>query len=308
MVDLSVRKGKLSLKNPIMTASGTFGYADEFEDFIDVSRLGAVVTKAISLKPRPGNSWNRVIEVTSGMINSIGLENVGIEKFISDKLPVLRKKNIDFVVNLAGSGMDEYVELARICDANKIHAVELNVSCPNVKSGCLEFGTDARTLGELVKSVREVYNGCLIVKLTPNVTRIEDIALAAQENGADAVSAINTLKGLGMKLSFKNGKFYREQVIGGFSGMAVKPVALGVVNRLKSVLDIPIIGLGGIASMHDVLEFFAVGAEAVQIGTANFTAPDISERIIDELSAFMEENGFRTLEELKAELRCFPPR
>lgn len=308
MVDLSVRKGKLSLKNPIMTASGTFGYADEFEDFIDVSRLGAVVTKAISLNPRPGNSWNRVIEVTSGMINSIGLENVGIEKFISDKLPVLRKKNIDFVVNLAGSGMDEYVELARICDANKIHAVELNVSCPNVKSGCLEFGTDARTLGELVKSVREVYNGCLIVKLTPNVTRIEDIALAAQENGADAVSAINTLKGLGMKLSFKNGKFYREQVIGGFSGVAVKPVALGVVNRLKQVLEIPIIGLGGIASMRDVLEFFAVGAEAVQIGTANFTAPDISERIIDELSAFMEENGFKTLEELKAELRCFPPR
>ena len=297
MVDLSVRKGKLSLKNPIMTASGTFGYADEFEDFIDVSRLGAVVTKAISLNPRPGNSWNRVIEVTSGMINSIGLENVGIEKFISDKLPVLRKKNIDFVVNLAGSGMDEYVELARICDANKIHAVELNVSCPNVKSGCLEFGTDAKTLGELVKSVREVYNGCLIVKLTPNVTRIEDIALAAQENGADAVSAINTLR-----------KFYREQVIGGFSGVAVKPVALGVVNRLKQVLEIPIIGLGGIASMHDVLEFFAVGADAVQIGTANFTTPDISVRIIDELSAFMEENGFRTLEELKAELRCFPPR
>ena len=303
MVDLSVRKGKLSLKNPIMTASGTFGYADEFEDFIDVSRLGAVVTKAISLNPRPGNSWNRVIEVTSGMINSIGLENVGIEKFISDKLPVLRKKNIDFVVNLAGSGMDEYAELARICEANKIHAVELNVSCPNVKSGCLEFGTDARTLGELVKSVREVYNGCLIVKLTPNVTRIEDIALAAQENGADAVSAINTLKGLGMKLSFKNGKFYREQVIGGFSGMAVKPVALGVVNRLKSVLGIPIIGLGGIASMQDVLEFFAVGADAVQIGTANFTTPDISVRIIDELSAFMEENGFRTLEELKERLR-----
>lgn len=308
MVDLSVRKGKLSLKNPIMTASGTFGYADEFEDFIDVSRLGAVVTKAISLNPRPGNPWNRVIEVTSGMINSIGLENVGIEKFISDKLPVLRKKNIDFVVNLAGSGMDEYVELARICEANKIDAVELNVSCPNVKSGCLEFGTDARTLGELVKSVREVYNGCLIVKLTPNVTRIEDIALAAQENGADAVSAINTLKGLGMKLSFKNGKFCREQVVGGFSGMAVKPVALGVVNRLKQVLEIPIIGLGGIASMQDVLEFFAVGAEAVQIGTANFTVPDISERIIDELSVFMEENGFKTLDELKAELRCFPPR
>lgn len=303
MVDLSVSKGRLILKNPIMTASGTFGYADEFEDFIDVSRLGAVVTKAISLKPRPGNSWNRVIEVTSGMINSIGLENVGIEKFISDKLPLLRQKNINFVVNLAGSGMEEYVELAQICERNKIGAVELNVSCPNVKSGCLEFGTDPKTLGELVKSVREVYNGCLIVKLTPNVTRIEDIGLAAQENGADAVSAINTLKGLGMKLSFKNGKFYREQVIGGFSGMAVKPVALGVVNRLKAVLNIPIIGLGGVASIQDVLEFFAVGAEAVQIGTANFTTPDISERIIDQLTKFMEENKFNTLEELKKELR-----
>ena len=303
MVDLSVKRGKLILKNPIMTASGTFGYADEFEDFMNVSKLGAVVTKAISLKPRPGNSWNRVIEVTSGMINSIGLENVGVEKFISDKVPVLKAKNINFVMNLAGSGMDEYVELARICEANKIGMVELNVSCPNVKSGCLEFGTDARTLGELVKSVREVYNGCLIVKLTPNVTRIEDIGLAAQENGADAVSAINTLKGLGMKLSFKNGKFFREQVIGGFSGQAVKPVALGVVNRLKQVLEIPIIGLGGIASMQDVLEFFSVGAEAVQIGTANFTTPNISERIIDELSVFMEENGFETLDEFKERLR-----
>lgn len=303
MVDLSVKKGRLNLKNPIMTASGTFGYADEFENFMNVSRLGAVVTKAISLKPRPGNAWSRVIEVTSGMINSIGLENVGIEALLSDKLPVLKSKNIDFVMNLAGSGMDEYVELAKICDENKIGAVELNVSCPNVKSGCLEFGTDPKTLGELVKSVRAVYSGCLIVKLTPNVTRIEDIALAAQENGADAVSAINTLKGLGMKLTFKNGKFSREQVVGGFSGRAVKPVALGVVNRLKSVLEIPIIGLGGIASMTDVLEFFAVGAEAVQIGTANFTTQNISEKILDELTEFMETNGFETLDELKERLR-----
>lgn len=303
MVDLSVNKGKLLLKNPIMTASGTFGYADEFEDFMDVSKLGAVVTKAISLKPRDGNSWNRVIEVTSGMINSIGLENVGVEKFMAEKLPVLKSKNIDFVMNLAGSGMDEYVELAKICEVNKIGAIELNVSCPNVKSGCLEFGTDAKVLGQLVKSVREQYHGCLIVKLTPNVTRIEDIAIAAQENGADAVSAINTLKGLGMKLSFRNGKFFREQVVGGFSGMAVKPVALGVVNRLKQVLDIPIIGLGGIASMQDVLEFFAVGAEAVQVGTANFTVPNISELIIDELRDFMTKNGFNTLDELKERLR-----
>lgn len=303
MVDLSVNKGKLVLKNPIMTASGTFGYADEFEDFMNVSKLGAVVTKAISLKPRPGNSWNRVIEVEAGMINSIGLENVGIERFISEKLPVLNSKNINYVMNLAGASEAEYVELAKISEQNGIKAIELNVSCPNVKSGCLEFGTDAKTLGELVKSVRDEYTGCLIVKLTPNVTRIEDIALSAQENGADAVSAINTLKGLGMKLSFRNGKFLREQVVGGFSGVAVKPVALGVVNRLKQVLDIPIIGLGGISSMQDVLEFFAVGAEAVQIGTANFTYPNISEKIIDDLEAFMAQNGFSCLDELKERLR-----
>ena len=303
MVDLSVNKGKLVLKNPIMTASGTFGYADEFEDFMNVSKLGAVVTKAISLKPRPGNSWNRVIEVEAGMINSIGLENVGIERFISEKLPVLNSKNINYVMNLAGASEAEYVELAKISEQNGIKAIELNVSCPNVKSGCLEFGTDAKTLGELVKSVRDEYSGCLIVKLTPNVTRIEDIALSAQENGADAVSAINTLKGLGMKLSFRNGNFLREQVVGGFSGVAVKPVALGVVNRLKQVLDIPIIGLGGISSMQDVLEFFAVGAEAVQIGTANFTYPNISEKIIDDLEIFMEQNGFSCLDELKERLR-----
>lgn len=303
MVDLSVKKGKLSLKNPIMTASGTFGYADEFNDFIDVSRLGAIVTKAISLKPRAGNTWNRVIEVKSGMINSIGLENVGIEKFLSDKLPILKEKGINFVMNLAGSSLEEYLELVQISEANKIGAIELNVSCPNVKSGCLEFGTDANVLGKLVREVRNRYSGCLIVKLTPNVTRIEDIAIAAQENGADAVSAINTVKGLGMKLSFKNGKFYREQVVGGFSGVAVKPIALGVVNRLKPVLEIPIIGLGGIASMEDVLEFFAVGAEAVQIGTSNFSTPDISQRIVEQLSEFMEKNGFETLEELKCRLR-----
>lgn len=303
MVNLAVNKGKLALKNPILTASGTFGYADEFDDFMNVSRLGAVITKAISLRPRPGNSWNRVIEVNSGMVNSIGLENVGIERFINEKFPILKSKNINFIVNLAGSDMEEYVKLAQICEANKIGAVELNVSCPNVKSGCLEFGTNADVLGELVKSVREVYAGCLIVKLTPNVTRIEDIGLAAQENGADAVSAINTLKGLGLKLTFRNGKFLKEQVIGGFSGKAVKPVALGVVNRLYHVLNIPIIGLGGIESMQDVLEFFAVGADAVQIGTANFTNPAVSENIIDELDVFMNKNGFNTLDELKERLR-----
>ena len=299
MVNLEVKK--LKLKNPIMTASGTFGYAREFSDFINVENLGAIVTKAISLEPRLGNKGERIFETYGGMINRIGLENVGINEFIKTKLPEL--KNIDYVMNVAGSTIEEYIEITKLCEINNIKKVELNVSCPNVKSGCLEFGTDPKTLHSLVKSVREVYSGLIIVKLTPNVTRIEDIAISAQEAGADAVSAINTLKGLGLKLEYKNGEFKKRSVSGGFSGRAIKPVALGVVDRLYKVLDIPIIGIGGIISLDDVLEFFSVGAEAVQIGTGNFTHPNLSEQILNELTQFMEKEGFKTLEELKERLR-----
>lgn len=302
-VDLSVNKGKLKLKNPILTASGTFGYNFEYGRFVNVASLGAIVTKAISLEPRPGNDWQRICETYGGMINSIGLENVGIKKFIEEKLPFLIKGNVDFIVNLAGASIDEYVQLAQICEANDINAVELNVSCPNVKSGCLEFGTDETVLHNLVSQVREVYSGCLIVKLTPNVTSVEKIALAAQDAGADAVSAINTVKGLSVKIRYINGKFQKETVQGGLSGKAVKPIALGVVNRISQVLDIPIIGIGGIYSLDDVFEFLSVGADAVQIGTANFTHPDISERLIEELKDYMESNGFQSLNELKEKLR-----
>lgn len=302
-VDLSVNKGKLKLKNPILTASGTFGYNFEYGRFVNVASLGAIVTKAISLEPRPGNDWQRICETYGGMINSIGLENVGIKKFIEEKLPFLIKGNVDFIVNLAGASIDEYVQLAQICEANDINAVELNVSCPNVKSGCLEFGTDETVLHNLVSQVREVYSGCLIVKLTPNVTSVEKIALAAQDAGADAVSAINTVKGLSVKIRYINGKFQKETVQGGLSGKTVKPIALGVVNRISQVLDIPIIGIGGIYSLDDVFEFLSVGADAVQIGTANFTHPDISERLIEELKDFMESNGFQSLNELKEKLR-----
>lgn len=302
-IDLSVNKGKLQLKNPIMTASGTFGYTFEFARFVDVARLGAIVTKAISLEPRDGNSWQRVFETYGGMINSIGLENVGIHSFMKDKLPLLLNGKVNFVVNLAGASIDEYVKLVHICEQNKIKAVELNVSCPNVKSGCLEFGTDEKVLHNLVSQVRDEFSGCLIVKLTPNVTSVEKIAIAAQSAGADAVSAINTVKGLGLKINYINGKFHKETVQGGLSGKAIKPIALGVVSRISKVLDIPIIGIGGIYSLNDVLEFLAVGADAVQIGTANFTHPEISEKLIDELADFMSTNGFNTLDELKDKLR-----
>ncbi|MBE7705010.1 MAG: dihydroorotate dehydrogenase [Cyanobacteria bacterium SIG29] len=301
---LNINLNGLELKNPIMTASGTYGYASEYNDFIDVSKLGAVVTKAISLHPRAGNKHLRITETRAGMINSIGLENVGIEKFIEIKLPELQKNNIDFVMNVAGSTLDEYIQVAKICNDNNIKAIELNVSCPNVKAGCLEFGTDENSLFELVSKVRAVYDGFLIVKLTPNVTSIEKLGLAAQKAGANAISAINTLKGTSIKIDFIKGKFHKTIVQGGYSGIGIKPVAVGAVSRLAKAINIPIIGMGGIETLDDVLEFFAAGAEAVQIGTANFTHPETAEKLINELEEFITKNGFKDLNELKRELRA----
>ena len=304
MGKLSVDLNGLELKNPIMTASGTYGYASEYNDFIDVSNLGAVVTKAISLYPRAGNKHLRITETKAGMINSIGLENVGIEKFIEIKLPELKENNIDFVMNVAGSTLDEYVKVAKICDENNIKAIELNVSCPNVKAGCLEFGTDENSLYELVSAVKAVYNGFLIVKLTPNVTSIEKLGIAAQKAGANALSAINTLKGTSIKIDFIKGKFYKTIVQGGYSGIGIKPVAVGAVSRLVKAVDIPVIGMGGIETLDDVLEFFAAGAEAVQVGTANFTHPETAGNLVKELEDFITNNSFENLNELKRELRA----
>lgn len=305
-LDMSVDLGGFKIKNPIMTASGTYGYSFEYGRFLDVCTLGAVVTKAITLAPRDGNNWQRLFETEGGMINSIGLENVGAEKFMAEKLPFLNNPQMgqpDFVVNVAGSSLDEYIQMAQICEKNKIKAIELNVSCPNVQCGCLEFGTDEKTLHTLVSQVRDEFSGCLIVKLTPNVTQVEKIAIAAQSAGANAVSAINTLKGMGIKLTWAKGQFRKETVTGGLSGKAIKPVALGVVNRISKVLDIPIIGMGGIYTLEDVFEFLSVGATAVQIGTANFTYPDIAGKIVNELHDFMYENGIRSMRELTEKLR-----
>ena len=303
MAITSVNFNKYSIKNPIMTASGTYGYNSEYDDFIDVSKLGAIVTKAISLNPREGNKHTRITETKAGMINSIGLENVGIKKFLSDKLPVLKAKNIEFIINIAGSTIDEYVELAKICEEQKIKAIELNVSCPNVKSGCLEFGVDENSLFELVSEVRNQYNGFLIIKLTPNVTSIEKLGISAQKAGADAVSAINTLKGVSIQLNYNGEKFNKTIVQGGYSGIGIKPVAISCVYRLSKVLEIPIIGIGGIETLDDVLEFFAAGAEAVQVGTSNFTHPEIAENLVIELEKYIKNNNFKDLDELKRKLR-----
>ncbi len=300
---LCVDFGKFKLQNPIMTASGTFGYVDEFDAFLNVKNLGAIVTKGVTLEERPGNEGKRIFECTAGMINRIGLENVGIQKFIKEKLPKLREKGINFVLNIAGSSVEDYVKLGEISKANNIKAIEVNVSCPNVKSGCLEFGTDEKYLYELISRIREAYDGFLIVKLTPNVTEIEKLAFAVQNAGADCISAINTLKGLGVELNFNGTKVSKSFVQGGLSGKCVKPVALSMVKRIKEAVNLPIIGLGGISCLQDVLEFVAVGADAVQIGTENFTTPDISERLILELAEFIEKQGFKDFNNLKEELR-----
>ena len=294
---------KIELKTPIIAASGTYGYNTEFEDFIDLNCFGAISTKGITLEKRPGNSGDRIFEVQNGMINRIGLENVGIDNFIREKLPVLREKNIDFLLNIAGSTMEDYEKLATIANDNGIKALEVNVSCPNVKSGCLEFGLNPTSLFELVKKIRRSYNGFLIVKLSPNTSDIKPLATAVQSAGADCISAINTLRGLGVKIDFAGNKFIKKSVQGGLSGTCIKPVALFMVNQIKQVVDIPIIAMGGISKLSDLFEFIAVGADAFQIGTMNFIDPGICTNLALELSKFMDENGFKNFDELKGAIR-----
>lgn len=300
--DLSLKIKDFELQNPIITASGTYGYNNEFEVFCDVKKLGAVVTKGITVEPRLGNEGERIFETTGGMINRIGLENVGIEAFLSDKLPTLQKCGINFILNIAGNTPEDYIKLAHIAQDNNIKAIELNVSCPNVKCGCIEYGVNKQALYELVSMVRKNYEHCLIVKLSPNVTSAEEVAEAAQSAGADAVSAINTVRGMGIKLDLINGNFKKTIVGGGLSGKCIKPIALSFIDRISKVIDIPIIGMGGIHTLKDVLEFFAVGAKAVQIGTANFTHPDVAEKLVNELEEFMVKNGFKTLDDLQKKL------
>ena len=265
---LKNKNRSLTLKTPIISASGTYGYSDEYEDFIDLNCFGAISTKGITLEKRLGNDGDRIFEVKGGMINRIGLENVGIEKFIETKLPILKKKKIDFLLNIAGSTSQDYEKLALIAQKNNIEAIEVNVSCPNVKSGCLEFGLNPNSLYDLTSKIRKNYDGFLIVKLSPNTSDIKALATAVEEAGADCISAINTLRGLGIKLDWVGKKFIKKSVQGGLSGACIKPVALYMVNQIKEAVKIPIIAMGGITKFEDLLEFMAVGADAFQIGTA----------------------------------------
>ncbi|MBR1617422.1 dihydroorotate dehydrogenase [bacterium] len=291
----------ITLKSPIITASGTYGYVDEYEDFIDMNCFGAISTKGITLEKRPGNSGERLFEVKGGMINRIGLENVGIDEFVKTKLPVLKSKNIDFFLNIAGSSSEDYEKLASIAQKEGIKAIEVNVSCPNVKQGCLEFGLNPEILFKLIQKIRSVYEGFLVVKLSPNTTDIKTLATASAQAGADCISAINTLRALGVKVEY-NGKFNVSTVQGGLSGECIKPVALYMVSEIKRVVDIPVIAMGGINKLSDLFEFLAVGADAFQIGTQNFIKPTIATDIAHELSEFMAKNEIKDFSQLKESL------
>jgi dihydroorotate dehydrogenase (NAD+) catalytic subunit len=296
--DLSVRLGPLHLPGPILLASGTCGYGTEIADFLDLGRLGGIITKGLTLEPREGNAPERLAETPSGMINRIGLQNVGVEAFLTDKLPELTKAGIPIIANIAGASMDDYVNLAaRLNSAAGLAALELNVSCPNVDHGGIEFGVDPHRLEGLVAAVRQSTSLPLIVKLTPNVTAIGELARAAEAGGADILAAINTVTGLAVEPRLVEGRLVAERTCrGGLSGPAIKPIALRCVQDIVKASSLPVIGIGGVSSLADVLEFLAVGARAVQIGTASFIEPGIGGRLSRELSKWLIAQGQTTLE------------
>ena len=301
-LDLRVKIGALELPNPVMTASGTFGYGEEFAPYVNLQRLGAVVVKGISLEPRRGNPPPRVIETPCGMLNAIGLENVGAEKFITEKLPYLRKANARVVVNVLGDSIDDYQALAaRLNGVAGISALEINISCPNVKKGGVAFGTNPEMAHAVTAAVRKATELPVIVKLSPNVTDITVIAKAVEEGGADGVSLINTL--LGMAIDRKTRRPVLANVVGGLSGPAIKPVALRMVWQVARAVQIPVVGIGGICSAGDAIEFLIAGATAIEVGTANFINPHATEEIISGINSYLQEQRLASVQELIGSLR-----
>lgn len=297
MVKLDFNINDLHFKNPVLAASGTFGYGVEFRDFFDISQLGGIVLKATTLEVREGNPYPRMAETPAGMLNSVGLQNKGIDHFEKNIYPVVSEFNTNVIVNVNGSYVEDYVTLAgRINALEKIPAIELNISCPNVKKGGMIFGTDPKSAREVIREVRKVYSKQLIVKLSPNVTDIVEFALIAEEEGADSVSLINTI--LGMAVDVKRMKPSLATVTGGLSGPAVKPVALRMVWQVAKAVRIPVIGLGGIMNSRDAIEFFLAGASAIQVGTASFINPAVTIDILKGIENYLNEKGFSDIREI----------
>ena len=297
MVDLSVEIGKLKLKHPIMTASGTFGYGEEFADFIDLNRLGGIIVKGTTLHHREGNPYPRMAETPSGMLNAVGLQNKGVDYFIEHIYPRIKDLDTRVIVNVSGSCIDDYVAVCeKLSPLDKVAAVEINISCPNVKQGGMGFGTTCSGAESVTSAVRKAYDGTMIVKLTPNVTDITEIARAVEAAGADAVSLTNTF--LGMAIDVEKRKPMLSTITGGLSGPCIRPIAVRMVWQVANAVKVPVVGLGGIASGRDAIEFLLAGATAVQIGTANFVDPQVTIKAIDYIEDYLKRHQITSVREL----------
>ena len=297
MDKLKINIGNLHLKNPVMTASGTFGYGKEYSDFMDLGRIGGVFVKGTTIREMQGNDYPRMAETPSGMLNAVGLQNKGVDYFVSNIYPEIKDFDTNIIVNVSGSTIEDYVECSqKLVALEKIPAIELNISCPNVKEGGMAFGTSACSAADVTKAVREVWNKTLIVKLSPNVTDITEIAKAVEGEGADAVSLINTL--LGMAVDINKRRPVLSTVTGGLSGPCVKPIALRMVWQTYNAVKIPVIGMGGISSWQDAIEFILAGSSAIQIGTHNFIDPTISVKVVDGIKEYLDKNNISSIQEL----------
>ncbi|MGB5989557.1 MAG: dihydroorotate dehydrogenase [Marinifilaceae bacterium] len=302
MVDLSVSLNGLELRNPVMTASGTFGYGEEFADFVDLSRLGGFVVKGTTIAHREGNPYPRMAETSSGMLNAVGLQNKGVDYFINEIYPRIKDIDSNILVNVSGSTINDYIATAeKINELDRIPGIELNISCPNVKEGGMAFGTSCESAASVVKEVRKVYGKHLMVKLSPNVTDIASIAKGVEGAGASSVSLINTL--MGMAIDAETQKPLLSTITGGLSGACVKPIALRMVWQVSNAVDIPVVGLGGIMNAKDAIEFILAGASAIQVGTANFIDPDITMKIVDGIEDYMKRHGVSSINELIGALK-----
>ena len=297
MVDLSVKIKNLELKNPVSTASGTFGFGEEFTDFIDLNKLGGIFVKGLTLKHREGNPYPRMAETASGMLNAVGLQNKGIDYFINTIYPKIKHFDTEIIPNVNGSTIEEYIEVTeKLNEVEGINAIELNISCPNVKEGGMAFGVSCPSAIAVTEAVRKAYDKTLIVKLSPNVTDITEIAKGVEGSGADSVSLVNTL--LGMAIDAKSRKPILSTITGGLSGPAIKPIALRMVWQVYNAVKIPVIGIGGIMNATDAIEFMLAGSTAIQVGTANFIDPQVSVKIIKGIESYCKENGFSSVMDL----------
>ncbi|MCH5319126.1 MAG: dihydroorotate dehydrogenase [Paramuribaculum sp.] len=298
MIDLTVSIGNLKLKNAVLTASGTFGYGEEYADFIDLNRLGGYIVKGTTLEPREGNDYPRMVETPSGMLNAVGLQNKGIEYFINEIYPRIKHYDSELIVNVSGKQIEDYAKVCQLInERTNIKAVEINISCPNVKEGGMAFGTTCSGAAAVTKAVRKAFDGVLIIKLSPNVTDIAEIARSVEEAGADAVSLVNTF--MGMAIDIDKRTPYLSTVTGGLSGPAIKPIALRMVWQVAKAVKIPVIGLGGIMTGRDAIEFIMAGASAIEIGTANFIDPTVTIKIIDYIDDYCRRNNITSLDEIR---------